>query len=68
MYAIRSYYVVYIAHWIIAPGLNARLSQPYLIIYLICWGTTEVCFLGAALVAYKAEGNLLQWKSSYNFV
>jgi membrane protease YdiL (CAAX protease family) len=55
--------VVYIAHWIIAPGLSARLSQPYLITYLICWGTTELFFLVAALVAYRVEGNILQWRS-----
>ena len=55
--------LVYFAHWIIAPAISAGLHQPYLIAYLICWGTTEVCFLVAALVAYRAEGNVLQWES-----
>lgn len=55
--------VVYIAHWVIAPAISVGLRQPYLVAYLICWGTTEVCFFLAALVAYRTEGNLPQWKS-----
>jgi membrane protease YdiL (CAAX protease family) len=55
--------VVYIAHWVVAPAISAGLRQPYLVAYLICWGTSEVFFFIASLVAYRAEGNLLQWKS-----
>ncbi len=63
LFAIVPAILVYIAQWVLAPVIGNGLHQPYLIAYLICWGTTEACFLTAALVAYSAEGNLPQWKS-----
>jgi membrane protease YdiL (CAAX protease family) len=54
--------LVYTAHWAIAPAMSSWLRQPYLITYLICWGTTEACFFAAVLIAYRAEGNPVQWK------
>jgi membrane protease YdiL (CAAX protease family) len=55
--------LVYAAIWVLAPAIIARFHQPFLVAYLICWGTTEMGFFAAALGAYKAEGNPLQWKS-----
>lgn len=63
LFALVPAILVYIAQWVIAPAINTGLRQPYLIAYLICWGTTEACFLTASLIAYRAEGNLPQWKS-----
>ncbi len=63
LFALVPAILVYTAQWVIAPFIGTELRQPYLIGYLICWGTTEACFLTASLVVYRAEGNLPQWKS-----
>lgn len=63
LFAIIPAVLVYAAHWFVAPALSARLHQPYLVTYLVVWGGTEVAFLVAALVAFRAEGNPLQWTS-----
>jgi membrane protease YdiL (CAAX protease family) len=55
--------LIYLAIWVVAPAITAGFGQPFLVAYLICWGTTEVCFFVAALVAYRAEGNPLHWRS-----
>jgi len=55
--------LVYSAQWFVAPTIVNKLGQPFFVAYLICWGTTEVCFLVAALTAYRLEGNPLQRKS-----
>ncbi len=63
LFAVVPAVVVYSAHWFVAPALSARLHQPYLVTYLICWGTTEVGFFAAALIAYRAEGNPARWSA-----
>lgn len=63
LFALVPAILVYTAQWVIAPAIAAALRQPYLIAYLICWGTTESCFLTASLVAYRAEGNPPHWES-----
>lgn len=55
--------LIYTAIWVVAPAITTGFHQPFLVAYLICWGTTEVCFFVAALVAYRAEGNPLQWRA-----
>jgi membrane protease YdiL (CAAX protease family) len=55
--------LIYTAIWVVAPAISTGLRQPFLVAYLICWGTTEGCFFTAALAAFRAEGNPLQWRS-----
>lgn len=63
LFAIIPAVLVYAAHWLVAPTLNARLHQPYLVTYLITWGGTEVLFLMAGLIAFRVERNPLRWNA-----
>lgn len=57
LFALAPAMIVYAAMWVVAPAISAALHQPFLVGYLICWGTTEFGFLVAALLAYRTEGN-----------
>lgn len=53
----------YFAMWVLAPALQEFTGQPYLVGYLISWGSSEVLIFLAALMVYRLEGNSLKWVS-----
>jgi membrane protease YdiL (CAAX protease family) len=49
--------LIYTTHYIFAPAYQAATGQPYLVGYLIGWGSNMALVMAASLLAYKLEGN-----------
>jgi membrane protease YdiL (CAAX protease family) len=49
--------ILYVTHYILVPSYLQRTGHPYLVGYLIGWGSTMFMFFIAAFAAYGIEGN-----------
>jgi membrane protease YdiL (CAAX protease family) len=54
--------ILYCTHYFLVPSLLNYTGYPYLVGYMIGWVSTMALFFAAALVAYKLEGNPINWR------
>ena len=55
--------MIYVTHYVFVPAFQRWTGQPYLVGYLIGWGTNMTLVFAASLIAYKVEGNPLTWQA-----
>jgi membrane protease YdiL (CAAX protease family) len=54
--------VLYCTHYVLVPAFLNNTGHPYLVGYMIGWGSTMAFFFIAAMIAYRLEGNPVNWR------
>jgi membrane protease YdiL (CAAX protease family) len=55
--------LAYLAMWYVAPAIQTRTGQPFLVGYLVSWGCMEAVIFSASLLAFRIEGSEFSWNN-----